>query len=656
MAETYIGSAEPPGSHYDGKGVNFSLFSARADKVELCLFDDSGRETRQTLPGRSGPVWHGYIPGLTPGTRYNYRVHGPWNPWKGLQFNPNKLLIDPRARLLDADVRDHPALYDPAADTAPFIPKSIVAAPTPYDWEDDRPPRTPWGRTIIYEAHVRGLTKLHPAVPEALRGSYAALAHPEMLSYFKELGVTALELLPVQLHTDEPRLQALGLSNYWGYNVLAPFALETRYGSGLPGTSAHVEFKDAVKALHRAGIEVILDIVLNHTAELDDVSPTLCQRGIDNESYYWLEPSGKATDWTGCGNTLRLTSAEVIRWARDCLHFWVQEYHIDGFRFDLGAILGRTPGFSAGSPFLEILRRDPVLSRLKLIMEPWDATPEGYSLGRFSAPFGEWNDLYRNDMRRFWLLNQGTLGGFAMRFAASADVFDREGRAPGASINFLASHDGFTLKDTVSYEHKHNEANGEENRDGCGVNWSCNYGVEGDDAPEAVARLRVERLEGLLAILFLSQGTPMLLAGDEWGNSQNGNNNSYCQDNRISWLNWDKLNRELLDFTRRMISIRKRIPALNSDLWWKTGRDVRWLNRKGVPLTPDEWQSQSEKTLQIELSRNWLVVVNASDEPVSVTLPDKPWRIAVSDVSDREPAGDWPSSPKSISLFVCTES
>lgn len=616
------------GSIYDGKGVYFSLFSEHAEKVELCVFDDQHQETRLFMPAREGNIWYGYLIGAKPGLYYNYRVYGPNNPEQGFVFNANRLLIDPYAKALSGDVYDHPALYDGEQDNAAFIPKSVVVD-DPYDWQQDRPPAHEWGATIIYEAHVKGLTQLHPDLPPDIRGSYAALGHPVMLAYFKKLGITAIELLPIQQHIDEPRLQKLGLRNYWGYNVIAPFSIEPRYGSKQPGSNPRKEFKDAVKALHQADIEVILDVVFNHTAELDDACPILSLKGIDKKNYYWLDDQGVPKNWTGCGNTLKLTKAEVIEWVLDCLRYWVSEFHVDGFRFDLGTVLGRSPDFSPEASFLNALRQDPILKSVKLIAEPWDIGNGGYQFGNFPSPFAEWNDRFREDMRRFWLIGGVNLGQFAQRFAASSQIFEKSHRRPNASINFLTCHDGFTLHDLLSFEQKHNEANGEQNHDGNNTNWSNNHGIEGNAASDSIKQLRKIRASQLLALLLLSQGTPMLMAGDEWGNSQQGNNNGYCQDNEISWLNWEDFDHDLYDFCIQLIALRKKIPALQVNQWWTTNQDVRWLNAEAKPLTVQEWESPNSLILQIELSEKWLILINNSTEKIKFKLKPENWRNAI---------------------------
>lgn len=631
MVELKPGLAAPLGAYYDGNGINFTLFSAHATQVELCLFDAQYRETRLPLPARSGDIWHGYLPGGELGQRYGFRVHGPFEPHLGLRFNANKLLLDPAARAVEGPVADHVHLHggydqpDPQ-DSAPLMPKCIVIDES-YDWQDDRPPATPWGKTVIYEAHVRGLTLTHPEIPAVLRGSFAALGHPAMIAYFKRLGITALELLPVQQHTTEPRLQRLGLINYWGYNVLAPFAPDNRYSSLSTGTTPLREFRDAVKALHRAGIEVILDVVFNHSAELDVDGPTLSLRGIDNPSYYWLTPDGGYDNLTGCGNTLRLDQPAGVAWVMDCLRFWVRECHVDGFRFDLGTVLGRTPAFDRDAPLFQAMLADDTLARCKLIAEPWDIGPGGYQVGAFPGRFAEWNDHFRDDIRRFWLRGDLSLGQFAQRFAASSEVFNQRGRAPYVSINMLTAHDGFTLQDVVSFKEKHNQPNGEGNRDGSDQNFSCNHGVEGLIADETVLQRRQASQRALLATLLLAQGTPMLLAGDEHGNSQQGNNNAYCQDNATTWLDWANADESLTAYTAALIRLRQQIPALQADRWWQEGDgSVQWLNAQGQPLSAQQWE-QGDRCLQIRLSQRWLMVINATQQTVEMMLPEGDWQV-----------------------------
>lgn len=624
------------GATCDAKGVNFALWSAHAERVELCLFDDAGTETRLPVTQCHDAIWHLHVAGIGAGQQYGYRVYGPWQPAAGHRFNPAKLLVDPCARQVIGTVTDDPRFYAgewqrSEEDNADIAPKSVVVSDD-FDWGCDVPLRTPWGETVIYEAHVRGLTQRHPEIPEALRGTYAALAHPVMIAYLQRLGITALELLPVATFADEPRLQRNGLRNYWGYNPYALSAISARYAAS---DNPLREFQQAVKALHAAGIEVILDVVFNHTAELEEIGPTLSLRGIDNKSYYWLDEQGRYHNWTGCGNTLNVSHPAVIRWTLDCLRFWVEHCHVDGFRFDLATVLGRTPDFSADAPLFQAIAADPTLSQSKLIAEPWDIGPNGYQLGHFPAPFAEWSDRFRDSLRRFWLRDDAGLGELACRFAGSSDLFAHHARAPSASINLLTAHDGFTLCDLLSFNHKHNEANGEENRDGHNGNYSYNHGVEGTEADADVMAARRQRAYALLTSLLLSQGTPMLLAGDEQGHSQQGNNNAYCQDNHVTWLNWQHTDQGLLAFTAALIHLRKRIPALTEDRWWQPGDGkVEWLNGHGHPMTAADWE-QGPRHLQILLSGLWLVVINGESTSCAFTLPEGAWQQAIA-----PPSGD----------------
>ncbi|WKA62198.1 glycogen debranching protein GlgX [Pectobacterium aroidearum] len=654
MAELQTGKPTPLGASFDGQGVNFALFSADAERVELCIFDERQQEQRLELTARSGDIWHGYLPAAQPGLRYGFRVDGPFEPSQGLRFNPHKLLLDPCARQLDGWVVDDDCLQGgidqrDERDSADIMAKCVVTAED-YDWQDDQHPHTPWHQTVIYEAHVRGLTQLHPDIPEDIRGSYAALGHPVMIDYLTSLGVTALELLPVQQHADEPRLQQLGLRNYWGYNVLLPFAVDNSLAAG---DDALNEFRDAVKALHRAGIEVILDVVFNHSAELDVEGPTLCQRGIDNRSYYWLGENGEYHNWTGCGNVLRLNHPAVIDWVMDCLRFWREVCHVDGFRFDLATVLGRTPDFTAAAPLLSAMKNDSRLQGCKLIAEPWDIGHGGYQLGQFPTPFAEWSDRYRDDMRRFWLHGDISLGAFARRFAASSDIFQQHDRLPFASINKLTAHDGFTLRDLVSFNHKHNDANGEGNRDGTDSNFSNNHGTEGLEADDDILQRRLASQKALLTTLILSQGTPMLLAGDELGHSQQGNNNAYCQDNELTWLHWENANSALREFVAGLIQLRRTIPALHQETWWQEGDGaVQWLNREGQPLTPQQWE-QGEHQLQILLSGRWLVLFNASLHAGEFMLPEGHWQVSPPfDETNPPEGGIWHGQAQAVCVLI----
>ncbi|HFP9223138.1 TPA: glycogen debranching protein GlgX [Raoultella planticola] len=627
MTTLAAGKPSPLGASYDGKGVNFTLFSAHAERVELCVFDAQGNEQRFDLPARTGNIWHGWLPAAGPGLLYGYRVHGPWDPAQGHRFNPAKLLLDPCCHRVEGVLPDDERLHGgdlvpDHRDSAAIAPKSQVVD-LRYNWQNDAPPGTPWGQTVIYEAHVKGLTWLHPGLPESIRGTYKALGHPVMIDYFRTLGITALELMPVAQFASEPRLQRMGLSNYWGYNPMAMYALDPRYAS--EPARALDEFRDAVKALHAAGIEVILDVVLNHSAEIDLEGPTFSLRGIDNRNYYWIREDGDYYNWTGCGNTLNLSQPDVVEYARQCLRFWVDECHVDGFRFDLASVMGRTPEFRQDAPLFEAIRNDPQLAAVKLIAEPWDIGAGGYQVGNFPPLFAEWNDHFRDVARRFWLQQSVSLGEFARRFAASSDLFSRNGRQPAAAVNLITAHDGFTLRDCVCFNQKHNEANGEENRDGTNNNYSSNHGIEGTGGSLDVLERRRDSVHALLSTLLLAQGTPMLLAGDEHGHSQHGNNNAYCQDNALTWLDWNQANSGLTAFTAALIHLRRCIPALTSNHWWQEGDgNVVWLNQYAQPLTADEWQHGTAR-LQILLSGRWLMTVNATPEVAHMELPEGEW-------------------------------
>lgn len=628
MTTLTAGLPAPLGAHFEGNGVNFTLFSAHAERVELCLFDQEGNEQRVDLPARTGDVWHGFLANAQPGLRYGYRVHGPWEPENGHRFNPAKLLIDPCARRVEGEAVDDPLFHsgydspDPHDNVAIAL-KSVVVNEA-FDWGNDSWPRTDWSKTVIYEAHVKGLTYLHPDIPDAIRGTYKALAHPVMIAYFKRLGITALELLPVAHFASEPRLQRLGLTNFWGYNPLAMFALDPRYAH--EPARALQEFCETVKTLHEAGIEVLLDIVLNHSAEIDLDGPTFSLRGIDNRSYYWIRGDGDYENWTGCGNTLNLSLPGTVEYAIQCLRYWVETFHVDGFRFDLASVMGRTPDYNPHAPLFEAIKNDPLLSSVKLIAEPWDVGHGGYQVGNFPPLFAEWNDHFRDAVRRFWLARDLKPGDFARRFAASSDVFKRHGRLPAASINLVTAHDGFTLRDCVSYNQKHNEANGEENRDGTRNNHSFNHGVEGPGGSLDVTERRRDSVHALLTTLLLSQGTPMLLAGDEHGHSQHGNNNAYCQDNALTWLDWEQANDGLINFTAALIQLRSQIPALMQNAWWEEGDgNVRWLNKDAHPLSTLEWTHGAGR-MQILLSERFLITLNNTDEVTDIVLPDGEWR------------------------------
>jgi len=649
------GAAYPLGARWDGAGVNFALAAPHAERVVLCLFED-GRETAQlTLPLCSDGVWHGYLPDAGPGLVYGYRVHGPYEPQRGHRFNPAKLLLDPYAREIvgqytgqngfRAHLAHDPHHPDPTDNAAVALKARIPV--DGYDWEDDAPPRVPMARSVLYEVHVKGISARHPDVPEALRGSYAALGEPAILDHLGRLGVTAVSLLPVHARADEPRLLELGMSNYWGYNTVGFFAPEQRYWSGRDGTTPASELRDAVKALHRRGIEVILDVVYNHTAEGDEHGPTFSLRGIDNALYYHLKPCAPAyyENWTGCGNSLNLEQPRVLQLVLDSLRYWVEEFHVDGFRFDLAPELARTAaGFARHGAFLAALAQDPVLARIKLIAEPWDIGPGGYQLGNFLPGWSEWNDQYRDTMRSFWLGHTSTLGEFARRFSASSDLFRRDGRQPSASVNFIAAHDGFTLRDLVSYNHKHNHANGEDNRDGHNHNRSWNCGTEGPTADLDVLRLRARLQRALLATLVFSQGTPMLLGGDEIGHTQGGNNNAYCQDNGLTWFDWEQADHRLAGFVASLIALRQRYPALRHTLWF-TGEqgadrdsDILWLGEHGHPLTEHEWQ-HGRRRLAIRLggAEPCLLLINAEAADAVFQLPEGQWTALLDTSNEQAP-------------------
>jgi len=623
ITAVWSGEPYPLGSTWDGVGVNFALFSAHAEKVELCLFDTSGTHELQRLElkARTNEIWHCYLPQARPGTLYGYRVHGPYKPHEGHRFNPHKLLIDPYAKSLAGEIQwsdthfgyrighEHEDLSFDRRDDARGMPKCRVIDPA-YDWEDDRAPRIPWQDTVIYELHVKGFTMRHPGVPPELRGTYAGLASAQAIEHLKRLGVTTVELLPVHAFAQDRHLVEKGLCNYWGYNSLAFFAPEPRYAA----TGRISEFKTMVKALHAAGIEVILDVVYNHTSEGNHLGPTLSLRGIDNATYYRLVPGNARyyMDFTGCGNTLCTANPPVLKLIRDSLRYWVDEMHVDGFRFDLAVALARGVNDVAMSgAFFEVIARDPVLSQVKLIAEPWDLGHGGYQLGSFPNGWAEWNDRYRDTLRAFGKAYGETIGEFATRFTGSSDLYERSGRKPHASINFVSAHDGFTLQDLVSYNHKHNEANLEGNRDGTDNNLSWNCGAEGRTDDAAINALRRRQKRNFLAALFLSQGAPMLLAGDEMGRTQGGNNNAYCQDNETSWLDWDLRpeDRQLLEFVQRLIQLRRERPVFRRGEFFQ-GRpirasgvkDIMWLSPDGREMGPEAWRQSHARCLGVYLA------------------------------------------------------
>lgn len=652
------------GATWDGEGTNFALFSAHAERVELCLFDEKGElETaRITLPEYTNEIWHGYIPGVKPGQLYGYRVHGPFDPENGHRFNANKLLLDPYARDIVGDVKWSKAHfgYDMDSeekdlsfneeDSAPFMPKARVTDPKAYDWKSDKAPSVPWANTIFYETHVKGFTKLHPAVPKELQGTFEGLGHKAVVDYIKSLGVSSVELMPIHYFPDDSHLLDKGLHNYWGYNTLGFFAPVPRYfgPKGMDG------FRDMVRALHDGGIEVILDVVYNHTAEGNELGPTLSFKGIDNFAYYRTMPDEARyyINDTGTGNTVNTSHPRVLQMITDSLRYWVESMHVDGFRFDLGTILGREPsGFDQRSGFFDAVGQDPVLSKVKLVGEPWDVGPGGYQVGGFPPGWAEWNDKYRDTVRDYWKDTDGTTGDFAARVLGSGDVYDLRGRRPWAGVNFITAHDGFTLNDTVSYNDKHNEANGEDNKDGHSDNRSYNYGAEGPTEDEGINAVRERQKRNFLATLFLSHGTPMLLAGDEFGRSQMGNNNGYCQDSEISWVHWEDLpeTAELLrDFSKRLIALRHEQPIFHRDNW-RDGMIVNWFNPGGGEQTEEQWQDPGSTTIGLRLARDmgedkWsdvLILFNPHHQNVEFSMPEneKGWVLELT-TADPEVRGE----------------
>ena len=607
------------------KVTNFALFSAAASGVELCLFD-SDRETRFPML-RTNNVWHLAVAGVAIGTEYGFRIHGE-------HANPNKLMLDPYAKAVngkpDLTTEESRSWFfmNDHRDNAHIAPRAVIISED-FDWENDSAPNTPWAETIVYELHVKGFSQLNDKIPAELRGTYAGLSHPINLAYLKELGVTAVELLPVNFNINEPHLQARGLQNYWGYNPLAMFAMEPKYAAT---NNPLAEFKAMVKAFHNAGIEVILDVVFNHSAESEQTYPTFCQRGIDDQTYYWRNDQGRYINWTGCGNMLNLSSDVGRKWVVDCLRYWAEQCHVDGFRFDLASVLGRdTPDFNVQAQLFTDIKNEPSLQNIKLIAEPWDIGHYGYQVGNFPNYFAEWNDRFRDDLCRFWLWKSGEIGAFAERFAGSSDLFKKNDRLPHTTLNFITAHDGFVMQDLVSYNQKHNEANGEENRDGRNENYSYNHGVEGsteclsEPQKSAVENNRTFAQSGLLMSLLLANGTPMLLAGDEFGNTQYGNNNAYCQDNEITWLKWANFNKELFELTKQTIAARKQIGSLNRNQWW-SGDNVQWLNIHGNQMTVDDWQNQQTKALQVVLDKHCLLLINAKAEGQVFYLPDGKWK------------------------------
>jgi isoamylase len=637
------GRGVPLGATWDGAGVNFALHSRHAERVELCLYEAKGRREieRVVLTERTDFTWHCYLPEARPGQLYAYRVHGPSGPEAGPQhrFNPQKTLLDPYARMIVGPVSSGAGRCQ-VVDTA-------------FSWDGDRAPRTPWEDTVIYEAHVKGLTYRHPDVPEQLRGTYAGLAAAPVIEHLQRLGVTAVELLPIHTFVDDRRLVQAGLRNYWGYNSIGFFAPDMRYSA----TGTLGEFKTMVKTLHAAGIEVILDVVYNHTGEGDHRGPTLCFRGIDNALYYRLKADNPHLylDWTGTGNTLDVSQPAVLQLVLDSLRYWVNEMHVDGFRFDLATTLARDAAghFDPRGAFLSAARQDPVLAQVKLIAEPWDLGPGGYRVGGFPAGWSEWNDRYRNTVRSYWKGEEGQLGELAARIAGSGDLFEGSGRSPGAGVNFVTAHDGFTLEDLVSYSAKRNEANQEGNRDGADDNRSWNCGVEGPSANEEVVALRQKQKRNLLATLFFSRGVPMLLAGDELGRTQQGNNNAYCQDNDLSWLDWglDAAGRDLLAFAAGLARLRRELPFFRARAYAK---DIAWLTPHGGEMSEPDWQLPFARCVGALLGREGLLLLNAHDGEIAFALPDGTWKLLLDTdgFSEKVVSGSYPLQPRSLALLL----
>lgn len=656
---TWTGEPYPLGARWDGEGTNFAIFSQHADAVELCLFGPDGREAeRIRLREQASFIWHAYLPDVRPGQLYGYRIHGPYEPAQGHRFNPHKLLVDPYARALTKDFEWHDSVFGYRVETqddtsfddrdsAPYVPKSVVVDES-FPWNNDRPPNRPWNQTVIYECHVKGMTELHREVPESLRGTYLGLASDPVLEHLKKLGVTAVELLPVHQRVSEHFLQGKGLSNYWGYNTLGFFAPDARFATGDRGQQVD-EFRSMVKAFHREGVEVLIDVVYNHTCEANELGPTLSFRGLDNASYYRLADDRRYyLDYAGTGNTMTTLHPRSLQLILDSLRYWVTDMHVDGFRFDLASALGRDPEtFNPNARFFATVQQDPVLSRVKLIAEPWDVGPGGYQVGGFPNGWSEWNGKYRDNVRSYWRSDDDQLREFAYRLSGSSDLYENASRSVQASVNFVTSHDGFTLRDLVSYENKHNEANGEDNRDGDSHNLSRNWGHEGETEHVAVNSVRRRMMKNFIATLAFSQGVPMLTAGDEFGRTQAGNNNAYAQDNETSWLNWDldKPGEELLRFTRKVFAIRAANPALRRRRFFTGGPvpgrvalDVVWIRPDGEPMSDDDWPDGSRKVLGMlihgratderdERGRPMrgdtvLLAVNADEAPTPFTVPE----------------------------------
>ncbi len=658
--QIWPGKPYPLGATFDGTGTNFSVFSEVAERVELCLFDEQGSEKRHDLPECTALCWHGYLPSVRPGQDYGYRVHGPWAPENGQWCNPSKLLLDPYAKSIDGLWHWNESVFpyhfsDPEnsrndLDSAPQVARSVVINPF-FDWGNDRPPNTPWHRTVVYEAHVKGFSKLHPEIPEELRGTYAGMAHPVSVDYLHKLGITAVELLPVHQFVQDSTLEEKGLRNYWGYNSIGYLAPHNEYSSAGQRGEQVQEFKHLVKTLHLAGIEVILDVVYNHTAEGNHLGPMLSYKGIDNAAYYRLMADNRRyyMDYTGTGNTLNMQHPHVLQLMMDSLRYWVLDMHVDGFRFDLAATLARElHDVNRLSSFFDLIQQDPVVSQVKLIAEPWDIGEGGYQVGNFPPLWSEWNGKYRDTVRDFWRGTDQTLAEFAYRFTGSSDLYQGTARRPHASVNFITAHDGFSLRDLVSYNDKHNDANGEENRDGESHNRSWNLGAEGPTDDPGILALRTRQTRNFLTTLFLSQGVPMLVGGDELGRTQGGNNNAYCQDNEISWYDWANADHSLIDFTRRLIKLRHSHPVFCRRRWFQ-GRPIRgsqvsdigWFTPSGQEMSEDDWHAGFAKSLGVFLNgrgipttnergepvrdESFYLMFNAHQEPLPFKLPEEKW-------------------------------
>jgi isoamylase len=656
--QIWPGQAYPLGATFDGVGTNFALFSEVAERVELCLFDDEGRETRVDLPETTALCWHGYLPNVRPSQRYGFRVHGPWAPEHGHWCNPAKLLLDPYAKAVDGAWDWDEAMFPyhfgqefsrNDRDSAAHVPKSVVVSPF-FDWALDHRPGTPWHKTVVYETHVKGFTMRCPGMPDELRGTYAGMAHPAAVKYLHELGITAVELLPVHQFVQDSTLADRGLRNYWGYNSIGYLAPHNEYASSRQPGDQVQEFKHLVKTLHRAGIEVILDVVYNHTAEGNHLGPVLSFKGIDNSAYYRLtEDRRYYMDYTGTGNSLNMRHPHVLQIIMDSLRYWVGEMHVDGFRFDLAATLARElHDVDRLSAFFDLIQQDPIVRQVKLIAEPWDIGEGGYQVGNFPPLWSEWNGKYRDTVRDFWRGADQTLAEFGYRFTGSSDLYEASARRPNASVNFVTAHDGFTLRDLVSYNEKHNEANGEENRDGESHNRSWNCGAEGPTDDPAITALRARQTRNLVATLMLSQGVPMLLGGDEIGRTQQGNNNAYCQDNEISWYDWGSADQDLLQFTRQLIRLRRRHPVFCRRRWFQ-GRpihgtdvsDIGWFTAAGQEMSEEDWRAGFAKSLGVFLNgraiptpdergeriydESFYVIFNAHHDALPFTLPDERW-------------------------------